>query len=275
MSDARSGDKNSVPLKPRGIGRVKSGDNKYDDWTLEVYFDRKPTDDEMRAIHELLAGRGTPSAIAPTEAVWECIDRLEVHGSVLHPAGIAFTIEGMAGRFETARAAIEAALKNAAPAVGEAEAHPRRISEVQDAGPAAASATPNAKQRSEGESLECGICGSPLMNLRFTGNTVFLDCAHVECSTVQANDTVMRINKALAAASHVGQTKDLLRVIDWSMHELQRVGVLRYHEHAKELPNGGWAVYDGGSPIAWDISQEGAVEKAIAKRSATKRPVDG
>lgn len=68
----------AAPLKVRGIGRVKSesGGSKYDDWTLEVYFDRQPTDNEMRQIHDLLAGRTAVSEPGKLAVSRELLQRM-------------------------------------------------------------------------------------------------------------------------------------------------------------------------------------------------------
>lgn len=57
----------SDALNVRGVGRVAEK-NEYDSRTIEVYLDRRPTDDELRDIHELLAGRLTPSEKAKPES---------------------------------------------------------------------------------------------------------------------------------------------------------------------------------------------------------------
>lgn len=54
-----------------------------------------------------------------------------------------------------------------------------------------------------GGSLECSVCGSPLVGLRFDGKTLFLDCEDVKCGITQANDVVMQVNAALARSAEL------------------------------------------------------------------------
>ena len=57
--------------------------------------------------------------------------------------------------------------------------------------------------------------------------------------------------------------------LDWLLEQAVKNGNLRKYSVAHELPNGGWAAYEGLTVVGWGETQEAAIDAAV-RRSSTR-----
>lgn len=52
--------------------------------------------------------------------------------------------------------------------------------------------------------------------------------------------------------------------LEWLMSAAEKNGNLRRYTVAHELPNGGWAAFEGLTPVGWGETREAAIDAAVS-----------